>query len=410
MNAPREFGFSPQRPRNAPQSRQVKSRGKGIILFVILALAVGGGAYALRVGLIDKAGRSVRDMQQSLLEDDNDTNARTHVSRDFNYRFVFPSDDWQTNDRLKVEVKANALAMQRNDPFGRFALAVRDYKKANPDAGAMTDEAVRRLSGYFGNFEWEAKEDIELAGRKAQRLVFQGKVVGVMMSGECCFLAHKGVAYWLTAWTTAADAQQNTARVASDFERLRKGFALGKDREQWQEHRVAVTFKGKKHAYEFRDLSGPWKEWDEPTSEDPKADLLLMGADPDDARDITRQSSVALLLLDTKDAANALLAAQTYIEARQKETFPETSWEPADAKPSPDTEVKIGDGMGKIAKFHVKNGETRERFLLLAVVTSPQLPAVVAVQCECDWRRRARWEALFVQLLATLRLPAKASE
>lgn len=398
---------APAKPASLPQRPAAPTRvfRRGWFLFGLLAIMVAGGAYALRSGLFQKAGQSVTALTDSIREDDSTAHGPAHVSRDFNYRFVFPGDAWQMNDRLKVEVKANALAMQRTRPSAWFALAARDYKKSNPDAGKLTDEAVQRLGSYFTAFEWEPKTEIDLAGQKALRLIFQGKVNGKMMSGECCSLAHKGVAYWLTAWTTAEEAQQNAGSIVTEFERLRKGFSLGKDREQWKELRVAHTFKGKKAPYELRDASGPWKEWDDPTSEDSKADLLLIGADPDDARDVSRQAIVAVLLLDKKEPSQAISASQEHVEAHQKETFPETTLESAgDKEDKQDKEVKIGNVLGRVSKLRVKNGETRERFLMLAIVVRDDLDRMIVVQCECDWRRRARWEALFQELLSRFRL------
>src|SRR5438445_5099293 len=99
-----------------------------------------------------------------------------HESREFNYRFVFPSGSWKQDNEARVHVKANLLAMRRTNPDAWFALAARDFKTQTPDKTKVTEEAVKRLEGYFQQFEWDPAPDGSLSGRPAWVVKFQGKV------------------------------------------------------------------------------------------------------------------------------------------------------------------------------------------------------------------------------------------
>lgn len=385
--------------------RPVRPRILALSAFLVLAVLVAAGAYALRTGKIQQTVEtSSAWLKQSLTDDEKGPRGGTYVSRDFNYRFALPGPPWRSDAALKVAVKANSVALVRTDPDVWFALAAKDYKQTNPDAGQLTDEILRRLGGYFKNFEWESKGQVSLAGRPARRIVFQGAVSNVPVTGECCLLANQGIGYWLTAWTTADAARRAPEQVAAEFDRLRQGFALGDDRAAWKEQAPTHTFRGRRAAYEFRDVIGPWKEWPNPESEDARADLLLMGIDPEDVGHVARHGSVSVLLLERQPAGPAALqAARAYVEAQRKKTYPAST-----AEVLASNEAAVGS-FKDVVRLRVRDGESRERFVLLAVAAPPTVPELIAVQCECDWRRRARWEPAFRQLLEQFRLAEKAA-
>ena len=105
------------------------------------------------------------------------------------------------------------------------------------------------MKEYFKGMEYEQKDGETLAGKSALGLTFQGEVDTIVMIGECYFLSNQGYGYWLMAWTPAAD-QEQVVKVAQEWEAVRKGFGLGKDREGWGE-KVArlLPLRGTKASY-----------------------------------------------------------------------------------------------------------------------------------------------------------------
>jgi hypothetical protein len=150
------------------------------------------------------------------------TVAPSHESREFNYRFVFPDSVWKQDNLARVHVKANLLAMRRADPNAWFALAARDFKKRTPSKTEVIDEAVKRLDGYFQQFEWDPAPDSSLAGLPARVVNFQGKADDTLMKGECYILTCGTMTYWFTSWCPAKDAKA----LASEWPTIREGFNL----------------------------------------------------------------------------------------------------------------------------------------------------------------------------------------
>jgi hypothetical protein len=150
------------------------------------------------------------------------TAAPSHESREFNYRFVFPDSAWKQDNQARVHVKANLLAMRRTNPDAWFALAARDFKTQTPDKTKVTEEGVKRLEGYFQQFEWDPAPDGSLSGQPAWVVNFQGKVDNTLMKGECYILTHENMTYWFTTWCAAKDY----SRLSSEWARIRDGFSL----------------------------------------------------------------------------------------------------------------------------------------------------------------------------------------
>ena len=135
------------------------------------------------------------------------------------------------------------------------------------------------------------------------------------------------------------------------------------------------------------------------------ADLALRGTEHSGAKvEDPNASFVVLVLPRQNDLKDATAAALAHLEARQKEQFPPTTIEPvADKSGARNGSVDVGNARGQVLKLHVKNGPTRERFVMLAVVQRAE--QVVAIQAECDWKRRIAWEREIQQVLGTLRIP-----
>jgi hypothetical protein len=62
-----------------------------------------------------------------------------------------------------------------------------------------------------------------------------------------------------------------------------------------------------------------------------------------------------------------------------------------------DRKAEVGNREGQVIQLQVKNGETRQRYVLAAVIVVPD--NTLAIVCECDWRRRDYWQQEFLALL-----------
>jgi hypothetical protein len=327
-----------------------------------------------------------------------------HVSDLFNYSFIMPAKPWKLEDSLKAPLQANLFVLRRTDPNAWMALAAKDYATRSPRKGEVIDEARRRLEGYFKNFEWEETDDATLGGQPAQQLIFRGEVNVVAMSGECLVLTYKGITYWFTTWAPVESAEV----TAGDRADLHRRFALLPGREGWTEKRPPVqTFRGTDGAYQLRDTEGVWEKWPQPQDEDPAADLALHGKDRLDPKDVDKAArAVVLILTKQPDLQAAAAAARAHLEEQQKKDYPSSTFEVLTDKEGPlDRPGPVGDARGHVVKLKVTNGENRRRFVTLAVVRRPD--GVLAVQCECDLKRRSLWEREFGQLLHTFTVQGK---
>ncbi len=145
-----------------------------------------------------------------------------HESKEFNYRFTFPDSAWKQDNPTRMNVKANLLAMRRNNPTAWFALAGHAYKTSTPEKTQLIDEAVKRFEGYFQELEWDPAPDGFLAQQSAWVIVFQGKADNTLVKGECYILSHKNIVYWFTTWCPAKDAPT----MASEWPKIRDAFSL----------------------------------------------------------------------------------------------------------------------------------------------------------------------------------------
>ncbi|HEV3258239.1 MAG TPA: hypothetical protein VG013_15260 [Gemmataceae bacterium] len=371
-----------------PLRRRARGWGKYAVLGVVLAGIAGLVVVAVKLF-------SEQDQDQADALPGQKAKFPLH-----NCQFVVPPDPWAQDHSLQTSTGANLLTMRRSDPNGWLALAGKDYKTRTPRDAEVIDEGVRRLEGYFQNFQWEQKGDVDVGGQKAQRLVFQGEVKEVRMGGECYVLTAQGIAYWLSVWTPAKYADQE----AKEFDQMRARFTVLGERNGWEEKRpTPKTFRGTKVPYTLRDTQGVWEQDPEPQNADADADLLLRGKDPADPQDVLRMAQVMVLILGPQNnAAAAVAGARTRLEKQEKKDTPGITVEPLSDKDDADAKaVRVGTTRGHILTLHVK-GQSRHRFVLLAVVRRPD--QVLVVQCDCDLKRRSLWERDFRQLLDTFAL------
>jgi hypothetical protein len=339
----------------------------------------------------------------SLMEEEV-SGGETVVFREFHCRYVRPDQPWEVDlGPMKQSLKpVLLLAMHRSKPTAWLALLARDYKDFVPPDKEVREEVIRRLGNYFqkDNLETEQREDGQLAGLRAQRLVFRGEVDDTAMSGECYILVHKGIAYWFVTWAPAREIEE----AQGEFANLRRRFALVKDRKDWTEKRPTRRFHGTKAGYTLQGVETIWEEWTPATDYDRAADLALVGKQPPeeggDRRHPKIMATVVVLLLKRApgDVPAAMKAARDHLEAHEQELYPETTLEPLPEKASAD---RVGNVPGQMLPLHVKNGEKRQRYFLLAVVPQPE--QVLVLECECAWHDRETWGPKFEQLLSTFR-------
>jgi hypothetical protein len=326
----------------------------------------------------------------------------TYNSALYNFSFRYPPAPWRQDDRLRLDFRTG-VALRRTDPNGWLAILTTDYKDRTPPDAEMIDEGVRRLKGYFkDSLEWEQKPDTQLGGQRALRIEFVGDANSVGMTGECVMLAHNGIGYWFLTWTPTATQDV----IADQWEAVRGGFALGKEREGWaQKPPRHLVLSGNKVPYTLRYLEGVWEKQDDPSAYDPDADGALLGRDQAAPKDADKNGTAVVLVLPKQDDLQAAVkAARDHVLAQEKKLYPDCTVEDADARTPAEGRPpdRVGNKDGRIVKLHVKNTDALERFVYLAVVHQPD--QVLAIQCECDWRRKVYWEVNFNQLVRELKL------
>jgi hypothetical protein len=368
--------------------------GKYVALAVVgvLIVALGVTGWLFR-GRLARLGRPASRSQAS---------GPAYTSTLYNFSFRYPPPPWWQDERLRLDLRTG-VALRRTDPNGWLAILTADYKERTPQDAEMVDEGVRRLKGYFRDgFEWEQKPDTELAGRRAQRLEFVGVVNSVEMTGECVLLAADGIGYWFVTWAPTATGDV----LADQWDAVRAGFALGKEREGWAEKPPRqLVLTGTKVPYTLRYLEGVWEKQDDPTAYDPDADSALLGHDQAAPKAADKNSTALVLILPKQDDLKAAVqAAREHVLAQEKKLYPDCTVEDADAKAAAEDRPpdRVGNKEGRIVKLHVKNPDALEHFVYLAVAHQPD--QVVAIQCECDWRRRVYWEVNFKQLVREFKL------
>jgi hypothetical protein len=327
----------------------------------------------------------------------------------FNYHFQAPSADWKQDDRTRLDLKA-PLALRRTNPNSWLVVMATDYATRTPQDAEMVDEAVRRLKAFFKDtLEWEARPEVELAGKRAQRLVFLAELKSVAMVGECYLLANQGIGYWFVTW---APAELKDA-ASMEWDNLRKGFTLLKERDGWSEkppEQFTVSGSDKAPPYRLTCTKGVWEKQQEANPFDPRADVALLGRDATEPKDADKTATALVLLLPkANDLRAAVTAAKAYLVEQQKKLYPETTLEEIEGKVKSEERQpeEIGNVRGQVLRLHVKSTSDLQKLVYLAVIQRPELDHVVVLQCECDWRRRVYWEVNFTQLERKFHLKIK---
>ncbi|HEV3236134.1 MAG TPA: hypothetical protein VGZ25_04045 [Gemmataceae bacterium] len=335
----------------------------------------------------------------------------TAVSQDaknFNYRFKLPQA-WARDPDLESALKTAGLkvrlAMKRSQPPAKLAILARDFEKEQtlPDANLL-DEVLRGMTKHFQSFEWQRKEDDSLGNKAAHRIEFQGDEDGYTMKGEVLMATHQGYAYWFLTWAPHAEKEDAEA----EWPAVRQGFQFLNRREGYKEKpRKRLALSGTKAPFIIRYPEGLWEK--QPLEGyDRAADVALLGTDPAPGdggvrHDAKRAATFQILALPNEaDAQAGMAALEKRLLAKQKEdSFPNSKLEVIDEDVGGvERPFEAGGMTGLVRAARLKNSETRERYVLLAVLfLGDQMLAVIG---ECDWQRRAFWDQEFQDLLKNL--------
>ncbi|MFL5244500.1 MAG: BRcat domain-containing protein [Gemmataceae bacterium] len=368
-------------------------RPSRLLALLVIVGGLGGGLAAVFYQFRDQLDWDFFDSQAA------------QEAKSFNYRFRLPNH-WTRHLDMELAMRGSGLkvrlAMRRNQPASMLAIVARDFEKEKslPDANLL-DEILRGLAKYFQNFEWQKKEDGSLGGREARSIAFQGDENGFTVKGECVMATHQGYAYWFLTWSPYNEQEEAQGEWVS----IREGFEFLNRREGWTEKpRKRLAVSGTKAPFVLRYPDGLWEKQ---TLEgyDKAADLALLGTDPapKDAgirHDARRAATFQVLILPNEaDLRAGIAALEKHLVNKQKEdNFPKTQLEAIEEDHGGiDHETNLGDMPGWVKTVRMKNSETRERFVLLAI--APLDDQMLAIIGECDWQRRAFWEQEFEDLL-----------
>jgi hypothetical protein len=339
--------------------------------------------------------------------DDGDRDETNLMPAPSNCRFKMPSGPWKPDEEARVGLRVN-LALRHSRPSNCLALYYRDFKTRLPGDAEMVDGARRCLGTYFKPLEWEQKpkdEAIRLGGQPALKLDFQGRDPNqVEVSGECYMTAYRGIGYWFFTWCPNDDSD----RLGPEWDALRQGFALLDRREGWKEVPPETdTIEGEGIPYRLNPVKGVWSRVRK-DGYDPKANVVLLGRAPTGPRHASTDATVQVLLLPKADGLpGATRAARDHYLQHQKEGegYTETTVEVFKDKDGTDEDrdTAVGAVEGHVTKLHVTNAESRERYVVLAVVDSHPGGVVVLV-CDCAWQRREMWEPAFEALLKSFQI------
>jgi hypothetical protein len=215
-------------------------------------------------------------------------------------------------------------------------------------------------------------------------------------------LAEGGLAYWFLLWSPISQAQVS----AKDYDDLRGRLVLLDQRSPVRAQPAptsTIHLQGVSASLEARNPI--WQQWEPPTDYDALAILALVArerrshsAEKGPPPAVAATAVFLVLHPGEENKAAALKRAVNYLENQQKALYPETRIEAlADsARDSPHA------GPLRLVSLRVRNGEHRERYVLLGLI--PGKAHLVVVQCECAWGNRAEWQPHMEALLERLKI------
>ncbi|HTU23698.1 MAG TPA: hypothetical protein VMG10_37015 [Gemmataceae bacterium] len=381
--------------------RKPAAKGGNVSWPVFLILSVLGPTVSVWGGLW-----LFRYVRSNLTEQES-----ARVADVYNSRFSWPDKPW-TRSRdieLRLHVHVGMIAQARNAGMG---LSFKDYKSRLPSDAEMIDDALAKLRSYFQGLEWELKpkdKSARLASQPAQVIEFQGVDADeVTMNGECAMVAFRGYGYWFFTWAPLGDVEVNRESIRAEWARLRGRLSLLDGRKGWTvKPRDSEKIAGKKATYYLSYVKELWTHEPAEDYDDPQADLVLKGHEPDPERKplAGKDATVQVLVLPKQASLKAAAAAaRDYVKQREMKLYERTTLEPIKDKHGAEVDraADIGAQQGYLSKLHMKNTEDLERYLLIAVVNRPE--GVIAVVGECLWERRDFWDQEIMAMLKTFKV------
>jgi hypothetical protein len=387
----------------SPRAR--RGRGLGWVKFFIGALVfvVLGSGVAVGVVLLIRY----------LPGDDNSDLERMKTRG--NFAFSKPPG-WREDKNLQFAMQV-PFALTQRKPRSHMALIYRDDKTRQPSDAEMLDVALKHLRFIFATVDYEdpfqGKQKGRtgtLGGEPAIVVEFQGTGRDeVVMRGQVYILTRQGYTYWIWIW--CPEDYHDEARES--WETLRGRFKLFNQRDGWKPRPPETEpFAVPDMAVRLDWIKGLWSKEDNPKDYDEMAVLALRGFEPTEDEETGKKHVVklagkaatvlVLVLPPAQDVKSAHAAALERIKKKQMETYSALKVEPVKRKNGkPIVGVEVGALRGEWSKLQLKLDEENSHFGLLAVVTQPK--GVLAIFCECDWKRRDFWDQEFKALVETVR-------
>lgn len=316
--------------------------------------------------------------------------------RDFNFAVARPPG-WTVDEDAKRAIRANAVAMAQADSPARFAIAVSNFRTRLPQPGELRDGLVAdRLERMFEDLDVQTAAG-EWLGQPALKLQFRGRKGAETYAGEAFAVGVHGIAYWFLGWTL----ESRYAEAVPEFDAIRRGCRLLESNVPWAPSAAGIrTFTGNAANYTLVDGDQWWEKQSEPTSEDPRADMLLKAKFRVRQRtDFPPTAWAAVFLLPPADDART--AAVEYVKSRYRALglaqFEEVTG-PAFGDPPAAGMPERADAVRLHARGDDPNGAK------LVVINAIRIgDIVIGVECWCPWNERARWESRLIAFAASLR-------
>ncbi len=359
------------------------------------------GGVLLMFGLIAGAIYVALLAKRSGIHAERGPTSNEIVVAEKNFAYHFPGPPWVQDQETRNALNVHAFALKRAEPPEAWAaLEVSDFGDQPPTEAELQARASDQLRRVFLNLPDELPlEPAKWAGRDAKKCQFRGerKGAGVVCSGECYFLAYRGIAYWFYTWSAEKDAVE----VADQFADLRGRFRVldGRQGDSTKPPETEVVFHGTTTNYK---LSSPERIWKQPeglapTDENPKADLLLQAELPGrQKRDFPPRATLVVIVL--KGGGDPAEAGGKYVRQRHTpdpEVFGPTKITEVtgDAKP-PDgasvTQLRVTTGGANASR-------SAEKFVAYSAIKVGE--DVVIAEGSCPWPERVLWESRLVRLV-----------
>lgn len=378
--------------------RKPRRRRSGLVMILVTVLIVGSLTGAAIWGIL----WGVRTYG------DGDSDAVVQDTEPGNFRFTRPAGAWTEDKQVKTDMIVN-FALARRSPANNLAVFFKDYSTRLPTEAEMQDVALTKLRSYFKPMEWERKpkSDVKLGGQPVSlHLEFEGTAKnGVPVNGECLVMAHKGVGYWVYTWCPSEIKET----VSPEWERLRSGFVLLNNRENWKETPRKLEYVA---LDELPFEVGYYKEvWAQQKADkwDPNARLAFLGFDPSvEYKHANKAANFIVLVREKADSSKAAVdAAKKYFEDQQKEDYPDTLIKAVKDKHGKDEDraTGIGTERGHLVKLYVQNSETRERYVVMGIVQTAE--NVLIFKGDCEFSRKDYWDVEFMAMINSLRRTRK---